>query len=547
MDLNELRQNIDGIDEKIVELFENRMDVSEKIAQCKIESGKNVFDREREEIKLKKVQGLASEEKNARPVGELFEKIMEISRQRQYKYLSDNNIEDEGARFDPAARSFNENGGFQYDNELILYRNATEEQTELRDTMILLSDIVNADAALTREDQIKKAHECMNILINESARRGFYGNLWHTFLTLLLVSDENAYSRATEIRGERGGSLRELALHDLTEFKKWFEIDFSEMIERLGIPELNIMFDYRMGENAGDMYNKRVRDRICELSETLSGCSDAEGMLNELALFYGHYGVGKFGLHKAFRIRHVGDETRIEPIRNIKHVELSDLVGYEIAKQKLIENTDAFVGGRKANNCLLYGDAGTGKSSSIKAIANEYYDKGLRIIEIYKHQFKDLNDVIAQIKGRNYKFIIYMDDLSFEEFETEYKYLKAVIEGGLEKKPENVLIYATSNRRHLIRESFKDKPAVLDDDLHRNDTVQEKLSLANRFGVTIYFGSPDRKEFNLIVKTLAKREGINIDEDELIAEAQKWEMSHGGLSGRCAQQFIDHLLGNMIS
>ncbi len=545
MDLDKLREDIDGIDEKIVELFESRMDVSEKIAQSKIESGKKVFDKDREQIKLQKVQGLASDEKNAGPVGELFEKIMEISRQRQYQCLSENNIEDEGARFDPAAKGFNENGTFQYDNELILYRNATEAQTTLRDTMILLSDIVNADAALTREDQIKKAHECMNILINESARRGFYGNLWHTFLTLLLVSDENAYSRATEIRGERGGSLRELALHDLSEFKKWFEIDFSEMIERLGVPELCILFDYRMGENAGDMYNRRVRDRICELSDALAKCKDAEGMLSELALFYGHYGVGKFGLHKAFRIRHVGDETRIEPIRNIKHVELNDLVGYEIAKQKLIENTDAFVAGKKANNCLLYGDAGTGKSSSIKAIANEYYDKGLRIIEIYKHQFKDLNDVISQIKGRNYKFIIYMDDLSFEEFETEYKYLKAVIEGGLEKKPENVLIYATSNRRHLIRESFKDKPAVLDDDLHRNDTVQEKLSLANRFGVTIYFGSPDRKEFNLIVKTLAEREGLNIDEDELLAEAQKWEMSHGGLSGRCAQQFIDHLLGVM--
>ena len=223
---------------------------------------------------------------------------------------------------------------------------------------------------------------------------------------------------------------------------------------------------------------------------------------------------------------------------------LEDLVGYEIPKQKLIENTEAFVRGRKANNCLLFGDAGTGKSSSIKGILNRYYDEGLRIIEVYKHQFQDLNQVIAQIKDRNYKFIIYMDDLSFEEFEIEYKYLKAVIEGGLERKPDNILIYATSNRRHLVRERAGDKLEVGDgDDLHSSDTVQEKLSLVYRFGVRIYFGAPDRKEFHTIVKVLAERHGIKMPEDQLLLEAGKWEISHGGLTGRTAQQFIDHLLG----
>ena len=230
------------------------------------------------------------------------------------------------------------------------------------------------------------------------------------------------------------------------------------------------------------------------------------------------------------------------PITNIAHVHLDDLVGYEIAKKKLIDNTEAFVEGRRANNCLLFGDAGTGKSSSIKGILNQYYDKGLRIIEIYKHQFCYLNDVIAQIKNRNYKFIIYMDDLSFEEFETEYKYLKAVIEGGLEKKPDNILIYATSNRRHLIKESFADKEGRRDQ-LHSSDTVQEKLSLVSRFGVTIFFCAPDKKEFQAIVKALAQRSSLRIGEEELLAEANKWEVSHGGLSGRTAQQFIDYLLG----
>lgn len=232
------------------------------------------------------------------------------------------------------------------------------------------------------------------------------------------------------------------------------------------------------------------------------------------------------------------------PILNIAHVQLEDLVGYELPKKKLTDNTEAFVEGRKANNCLLFGDAGTGKSSSIKAIANKYYDKGLRIIEIYKHQFKDLNDVIGQVKNRNYKFIIYMDDLSFEEFEIEYKYLKAVIEGGLEKKPENVLIYATSNRRHLIKETFADKEGRRDQ-LHSSDTVQEKLSLVSRFGVTIFFCAPDKRQFQQIVTALADRHGISMPEEELLLEANKWELAHGGLSGRTAQQFIDYLSGTL--
>ena len=252
--------------------------------------------------------------------------------------------------------------------------------------------------------------------------------------------------------------------------------------------------------------------------------------------------MGKLVLHKAFRVEHKEDGAKIIPITKIAHVHLDDLVGYEIAKTKLIENTEAFVEGRRANNCLLFGDAGTGKSSSIKAVLNQYYDRGLRMIEVYKHQFQDLNDIISQVKSRNYKFIIYMDDLSFEEFEIEYKYLKAVIEGGLERRPENVLIYATSNRRHLIRETFRDK-ADRDEELHTNDTVQEKLSLVARFGVTIYFGRPEKKEFQEIVRQLAQRSGIEMPEEELLLAANKWELSHGGLSGRTAQQFIDYLAG----
>ena len=252
--------------------------------------------------------------------------------------------------------------------------------------------------------------------------------------------------------------------------------------------------------------------------------------------------MGKFGLNKAFRVEGEGSDPRILPITNIETIHFSDIIGYERQKQKLMENTEAFLDGKAANNVLLFGDSGTGKSSSIKAILNEYYDRGLRIIEVYKHQFQMLLKVQEQLKDRNYKFIIYMDDLSFEDSELEYKYLKAIIEGGLGIKPGNVLIYATSNRRHLIREKFSDK-RELDDELHNNDTVQEKLSLVARFGVTIYYGSPDKAEFLNIVKELAVRYQISMPLEELYAKANIWELQHGGLSGRTASQFMTHILG----
>ena len=425
-------------------------------------------------------------------------------------------------------------------NELMLYKNMDYGEI-LKDMTFLIEN--SESEYYNKEDLRGLLFECVNSLLELSVSHGFEGNLWHTYLTYLLASDENAYSTSCEIVGEADGSINQIALHDFEIFKEMFDYDFSRLEEDLDAECFQILLDYKNVTGGGKVFNRRIRDRICDLSKSLGQAEDVDDFKQKITQFYKEFGVGKLGLHKAFRVEHPehGD-VQIVPITNIAHVHLDDLVGYEIAKKKLIDNTKAFVEGRKANNCLLYGDAGTGKSSSIKAILNQYYDQGLRMIEVYKHQFKDLNDVIAQIKNRNYKFIIYMDDLSFEEFEIEYKYLKAVIEGGLEKKPENVLIYATSNRRHLIRETFRDK-AERDEELHTNDTVQEKLSLVARFGVTIYFGSPEKKEFQQIVRVLAERNGIQLPEEQLLLEANKWELSHGGLSGRTAQQFIDYLAG----
>lgn len=420
---------------------------------------------------------------------------------------------------------------------LILYRDF-EGSRLLRDMVWLMENY--EDEFYEQEDVAGLLYDCMNRLLEMAGKYGFYGNLWHCYLTDILVNDENSYSCAAEMRGYADGTLNRAALHDLRIFKELYDFDLLKMGEALGADDFDIVLSYEAGERESHVYNTRICSRICALAQKLSGSRTAEEMKDTLTQFYGEYGVGKFGLHKAFRVARADGLVRIEPVSKTAHVCLSDLVGYELAKKKLIENTEAFVNGKKANNCLLYGDAGTGKSTCIKALANEYYSKGLRIIEVYKHQFQDLNEVVAQIKNRNYKFIIYMDDLSFEEFEIEYKYLKAVIEGGLEKKPDNVLIYATSNRRHLIRENFRDREER-DEDLHINDTVQEKLSLSSRFGVTIYFGAPDMKQFQEIVRRLAEKEEIELPEQELLGKANQWELSHGGLSGRTAQQFIDHI------
>ena len=422
--------------------------------------------------------------------------------------------------------------------ECILYRDF--EQGELLEKMTMLMEDISHPKVLYGKDG--EYFACIHQLVEMAGTYGFAGYLWHDYLTYLLVNHENAFSTACEIVGPVEGTINAFAMHDFEIFKQLYDFDLKELEKIYPSVDSSLITDYQNINEGRKVYNKRISDRICTLAQKLAKAESTEEFMDDMVQFYKECGGCKLGLHKAFRIDGTVTPARIVPITNIAHVHLDDLVGYEIAKKKLIDNTEAFVQGRPANNCLLFGDAGTGKSSSIKGILNQYYDQGLRIIEAYKHQFKDLNDIIAQVKNRNYKFIIYMDDLSFEEFQIEYKYLKAEIEGGLEKKPHNILIYATSNRRHLVREKFSDKEERRDD-LHSSDTVQEKLSLVARFGVSIFFCAPDKKQFQNIVKTLAERHQVEMPEEELLLEANKWELQHGGLSGRTAQQFIDYLCG----
>lgn len=392
---------------------------------------------------------------------------------------------------------------------------------------------------------VKDIYTQLKRLLIVATDYGFNDNLWHNYLTFYLVTNENPFSITCEKVGANEGSVNHFARNDFRVFKNLFDFDFSGIESALGIDCFSQISDYRAIGKKELMYNKNVSEKIIALSAQLEKTADEDAFFECVTSFYREYGVGMFGLNKAFRIRDRADGgLEFLPINNMDKVMLDDLVGYELQKKKLVDNTRAFVEGRKANNVLLFGDSGTGKSTSVKAIVNAFYPQGLRMIEIYKHQFKDLSDVIAQIKNRNYKFVIYMDDLSFEEFEIEYKFLKAVIEGGVETKPDNILIYATSNRRHLIKETWSDRNDVeVDNGMHRSDTMEEKLSLVNRFGVTINYAKPSQKEYFNIVIELARRQGIEMADEELKAWANKWELSHGGISGRTAQQFVNYLDG----
>ena len=411
---------------------------------------------------------------------------------------------------------------YRLTSKLIIYRGIGEESI-----LRCLAEICRRfdEGSYDREELTGEIYEQVHRLLDLATKYGFNKNLWHNYLAFLIATTETPFTLVSEKVGANEGSVNAFALNDFKIFRELFCYDFSRIESALGINCFTILENYTAVGKPERVFNRSVSEKVQELSAKLEaacgGCAPAvdasrsqpgpviapqspeQEMYDIITGFYKEYGVGKFGLNKAFR---VNDDNKKEefliPITATSDVELDDLIGYELQKQKLIANTEAFVHGRMANNVLLYGDAGTGKSTSVKAILNRYYDQGLRMIEVYKHQFKDLQRIITEIKNRNYRFIIYMDDLSFEEFEIEYKYLKAVIEGGLETKPENVLIYATSNRRHIIRETWSDRTDRSDDEMHRSDTVQEKLSLVARFGVTIGYLKPSHQEYLHIVRKL---------------------------------------------
>ncbi|MBS5334507.1 MAG: AAA family ATPase [Clostridiales bacterium] len=384
------------------------------------------------------------------------------------------------------------------------------------------------------EDIKERAFQAVRNILKTASKYGFSGNLWKNTVALYIAYNENPFS----LSAERNDHVHEniFARRDCNTLKDIFNFDLCKLDKVLNTDCFGLLKEYESEVPVSDA--GKVISKLC------SQLSSSESFYEDISQFYMENGVGVLGLNKAFSVDTEHDEPYFVPVRTLSEIKLSDLIGYQVQKEKLTGNTAAFLKKKPANNVLLFGDGGTGKSTSIRALANQYYDDGLRIIQVYRHQMRFLSKIITAVKRRNYRFIIYMDDLSFEDFETEYKYLKAVIEGGLEQRPENVLIYATSNRRHLIKETWSDRDDMEHTgDLHRSDSIEEKLSLADRFGVQIYYGKPTREEFHHIIEVLAIREKIMIDFDVLHSEANKWEVRHGGVSGRSARQFIDYIKG----
>ena len=382
-------------------------------------------------------------------------------------------------------------------------------------------DILDAvlKAKYTNDD--KDVDLALSKLVTFSTKWKLTGNLWKKYILYTLVNNDNPYTRAIEKNQEVVGES-EFAIKDLEEFYNLYNLN-AEFLNKVN--------NYNFLKNTGSHY---VRDLIDELYSNID--NSFKSFKNAILSFYKEKGLGEMAIYKAFRV----NDGNLEPIKHVLEVNFDDLIGYDYQKNLLKANTEAFINDKPYNNVLLYGDAGTGKSTSIKALINEYFDKGLRIIEVYKYQMQEIAKIINTLKSRPYYYVIYMDDLSFEENEIGYKYLKSIIEGGIEPKPSNVVIYATSNRKHLIKETTADNGTIFDD-LHRNETQAEKLSLCYRFGLQIYYSSLSPIEFRNMVIELANRNDIDLDEKTLLLEANKFQMSNGTLSGRTASQFISYI------
>ena len=421
-------------------------------------------------------------------------------------------------------------------DELIIYREFEKDSVFSRLTSLIKAEFKGRADVMSAES-IKVYCGCVADMAAAAERAGIAGSIWRTWLALLLAGAENAFTLTHERRKIWDGTMQLLAASDFDILYSYLSCNFRVLEKKMGIDFGGCIADFVPSDE------KTANPSLKELAEDLAKASCGAHIMAAAERFYEKYGCGAFALNCGFRWD--THERRLVPALPLEDIKLSDIIGYEEQKKTVTDNTEAFLEGRPANNVLLYGEGGTGKSSTIKALLNEYASRGLRMIEVYKHQISDLETILDAVKRRNYKFILLMDDLSFEPSEVEYKFLKAFIEGGLEQRPDNVLIYATSNRRHIIKETWGDR-ADKDDDMHESETMQEKMSLVDRFGILVRYISPEQKEYLHIARTLAAEYGVEADSEEFELGAIRWELKHGGFSGRSAKQYVEYLAGHKI-
>jgi len=428
-----------------------------------------------------------------------------------------------------------------------------------------LIDMVNIENP-GPEKLVEAYYDLVHNLLGIDVPAGFSGNAWQYFLADFILKDENPFSRTAEsvpfdkidaglklASGADLANLYSLAAMDPRTIRHMVKNRVRDQIS--GFTDV-LSLDIVAGWDKTDPNTETTSaadsapnassapDAGLELANMLAASEDWQSLLPDLAEFYRKNGAGIFGSYRALRWVRSKGTGWFQGISEPDPVTFDNLFGYRSERKIIINNTEKLLQGLPANNILLYGDRGTGKSSSVKALLHRFGSMGLRLIEVSKQELADFPKIIHLLKQRVQKFIIFIDDLSFEENDSEYKYLKALLEGGLEARPQNVLIYATSNRRHLIKERFSDREAAASSDEKRlQDTLQEKLSLADRFGITVTFTSPAQAEYLAIVDGLAKQAGINMPREELHREALQWELRYNGRSGRTARQFVDWLAG----
>ncbi len=407
--------------------------------------------------------------------------------------------------------------------------------------------------ALAEQTSSRSARACWGRLFTllaaeaELAAEPLVGDAWQNHLLDRLLADDNPFSRKAQRAplDAMGSALVGQAYVELAALHGLIALDAHALQTaalRVAPHERWLGWDGFRPLGA----DTAPRDPAAHaLKQRLLAAADWGPLLPALAEHYARAGTGLFARYRAFRWERADGRGYLEGIAHPDTPRLDDLVGYEAERDLLLRNTEHFLAGYPANNVLLYGDRGTGKSSTVRALLTAYSDRGLRLVEVAKAHLPDLPRLLDLLRDRRERFILFVDDLSFHETETEFKELKAVLEGGLEARPPNVLLYATSNRRHLVQERFEDRAGAVNGELHGVDTAQEKLSLSDRFGITLTFVAPDQDRYLTIVRALAAARALPIDADELRRRALAWALRHKGRSGRTARQFVDYLTGEL--
>lgn len=411
-------------------------------------------------------------------------------------------------------------------NRLLIYRDFLKDPV-ISSLKKLIEELSKEEKDLIRVDNLY--YEFSAKLIEEGEKLALSGDLFKSYIINLVISSKNFFTLACEKHGLNiKESLYKVAKNDIDIIKSLLELDFTAIS--------NLISGHNFLKEFDSTSNQYKINEFQSALDTIINSSSLDSLVKNIINYYYLVGSGELANYIAFCW---SNDTGLVGIKNYDSIELEDIVGYEYQKEVLIKNIDAFVNGYPANNVLLVGARGTGKSSSIKALINKYFKDGLRLIEITKDQILNMHEILLELKQRGKYFIVFIDDLSFEDAEIEYKKMKSILDGGVEQSPDNVLICATSNRRHLIKETWADRNG---EEIHNSDSVNEKMSLSDRFGITLTYLLPDQEKYIKMVEHIAEKHGIEMPKEELKREAIRWELAQNGRSGRTAKQFVNYLL-----